>query len=98
MRLQVVYTEALESPRLFRRESLNSTPGQGIFDCLVPTLVLVPTKADHIAEERSCKWDTIGVKGAGGIDMILALLEGLLGGLQLASTWRNESMQNFVIV
>ena len=55
-------------------------------------------KADPIAEEQSCKWDTVGVKGAGGINMILALLKGLLGGLQLASTWKNESMQNFVIV
>ena len=48
-------------------------------------LELVPTKADPIAEKRSCKWDTVGVKGAGGIDTILALLEGLLSGLQLAS-------------
>ena len=29
MRLQVVYTEALESPRLFRRKTLNSTQGKG---------------------------------------------------------------------
>ena len=28
MRLEVVYTEALESPRLFRRETLNSTQGK----------------------------------------------------------------------
>ena len=25
---------------------------QGIFDCLIPTLVLVPTKANHIAGEQ----------------------------------------------
>ena len=61
-------------------------------------LELVPTKADPTAEEQSCKWDTVGVKGASGIDMILALLESLLGGLQLASAWKNKSMQNFVIV
>ena len=29
MRLQVVYTETLESPRLFRRKALNSTQGKG---------------------------------------------------------------------
>ena len=58
---------------------------KGHFFGLVPTLVLMPTKADHTAEERSCKWDMIGVKGAGGIDMILALLEDFFGGLQQAS-------------
>ena len=29
MRLQVVYTEALESPRFFRRKALNSTQDKG---------------------------------------------------------------------
>ena len=57
-------------------------------------LVLVPTKADHTAEERSCKWDTIGVKGAGGIDMFLTLLEGLLGGLQVRDNWLEPGRMN----
>ena len=69
------------------KRNLELNPRQGIFDCLVPTLVLVPTKADHTAEEQSCKWDTISVKGAGGIDMILALLEDLLGGLRVWDDW-----------
>ena len=57
------------------KKSLEPTnPRQGIFDCLVPTLVLAPTKADPTAKERSCKRGAVGAKGAGGIDMILALL------------------------
>ena len=54
MRLQVVYMEVLE---------LN--PRQGIFDCLVPTLMQVPTKADSITKERSCKRGAVGARGAG---------------------------------
>ena len=94
MRLQVIYLEALESPRLFRRKTLNSIQGKKNFDCLVATLVPVPTKADHTAEEQSCKWDTIGVKGAGGIDMILTLLEGLLGGLRVRDDWLEPGGMN----
>ena len=45
--------------------------------------MLVPTKADPTAKERSCKRGVVGAKGSGGIDMILALLEGLLGGLRV---------------
>ena len=60
---------------------------QGIFDCLVPTLMLVPTKADHNAEERSCKRGAVGIKGAGRINIILALLEGVLGGLRFWDDW-----------
>ena len=46
--------------------------------------MLVPTKAE---EERSCKRGTIEATGASGIDMILALLEGVLGGLQVRDNW-----------
>ena len=82
------------------KESFELDPRQGShsFGLVLLTLVLMPTKADLTAEERSCKWDAVGVKGAGGVDIILTLLEGLLAGLQLASAWRNKSMQNFVIV
>ena len=80
MRLQVIYMEALESPRLFRRKALNSIQGKGSFDCLVATLVLVPTKAK---EERNCKRGTVGARGAGGIEIILALL----GGLRVWDEW-----------
>ena len=73
-----VLLNPLESPGLFRRKALNWTR----LDCLVlPTLVLVPTKANPITKERSCKQRTVGASGAGGIEMILALLGGLLGGL-----------------
>ena len=44
-------------------------------------------KADHIAEERSCKWDTIGVKGVSNIDMIFALLEDFFGDLRVQNDW-----------
>ena len=76
------------------KRNLKLNPRQGIFDCLVPTLVLVPTKADHTAEEQSCKWDTIGVKGVGGIEMILTLLEGLLGGLWVQDDWLELGRMN----
>ena len=46
--------------------------------------MLVPAKAE---EERSCKRDTVEAKGAGGIDMILALLEGVLVGLRVRDNW-----------
>ena len=62
MQLQVVYAEALDSPRLSQRKALNSTQGKG-------------------------SSTVIGVKGAGGINMILALLEDLLGGLQVRDDW-----------
>ena len=45
--------------------------------------MLVPTKADLIAKEQSCKWGTTGASDAGGIEMILAVLGGLLGGLRV---------------
>ena len=76
------------------KRNLELNPRQGIFDCLVPTLVLVPTKADYIAEKRSWKWDTIGVKGVGGIDIILTLLEGLLGGLRVWDDWLEPGGMN----
>ena len=56
----MVYTEALESLRLFQREAV---------------------------KEQSCKRGAVGTKSAGGIDMIFALLEGLLGGLQDQGDW-----------
>ena len=44
----------------------------------------MPLKTGSIAEERSCKWDTVGVKGVGGIVMIF---EGLLGDLPFRGDW-----------
>ena len=37
------------------KESFELNPKQRIFDSLVLTLMLVPTKADPTAEEQSCK-------------------------------------------
>ena len=45
--------------------------------------MLVLTKADPIAKEQSCKRGTVSAKDASGIDMIFALLKGLLDGLQV---------------
>ena len=47
----------------------------------------VPTKADPSTKERSSKRGAIGAKGAGGINMILELLESVLGGLRIWSDW-----------
>ena len=55
--------EALESPRLFRRKTLNSTEGK---------------RATSLAtKKQSCKRGAVGACGAGGIKIILALLGGL---------------------
>ena len=56
---------------------------QEILDCLLLTLVLVLIKADHTAEEQSCKWDTVVVKGIADIDMILALLKSFFSGARV---------------
>ena len=56
----MVYTEALESPRLSRRKTLNLSQGKG---------------ATPLAtKEQRCKRGTVDARGAGGIEMILAVL------------------------
>ena len=52
-------------------------PRQGSFNCLIPMLVLAPTKADPTAKEQSCNQGTVRDYGAGNIEIILALLGGL---------------------
>ena len=67
-----------ESPgvsEILSKESFELDPRQGGFGCLVlSTLVLVPTKADLTMKEQSCKRGMVGAGGAGGSEMILALL------------------------
>ena len=41
--------------QILSKESLELNPRQGSFNCLVPTLVLEPTKADPTTEEQSYK-------------------------------------------
>ena len=60
MRLQVIYTKTLESPRLFRRKTLNTTQGKGV--------------TPLATKEQSCKRGTVGARGASGIKIILTLL------------------------
>ena len=72
----MVYTEALESPRLCE-ENLELNPRQGIFGCLISTLVLASTKADPTAKEQNCKQGMVGDYGAGGIEVIFILPVGL---------------------
>ena len=52
----MVYTEALESPRLFRKRNLELIPRKGSFSCLVPTLMLAPTKADPQIPRGPFRW------------------------------------------
>ena len=52
MQLQVVYLEALKSPRLFRKSNLEAIPRKGSFGCLASKLVLVPTKANPNREGK----------------------------------------------
>ena len=49
--------------------------------------MLVPTKADPITKKQSYKRGTVDASSAGGINMIFALLEGALGGLQVQEDW-----------
>ena len=63
--------------------SIELNPRQEIFDCLVLTLVLVPIKADPTVKQQCCKQGAVDAKGAGSIDMILAFLNGLFGGLRV---------------
>ena len=58
------------------KESFELDPRQEIFDCLVSTLMQVPTKADPITKERSCKRGAVGARSNGGSEMVLALLDG----------------------
>ena len=60
MQLQVVYTEAFESSRLFWRKALNST------QCKKVTL--------FATNEQSYRWGTVEAHGADSIKMILAVL------------------------
>ena len=69
--------------RLMRPNCWASSP-------VIPTKGWLPSRKNWMssgAEEQSCKWDTIGAKGAGGINMILALLEDLFGGLRVWDDW-----------
>ena len=54
--------------------------------------MLVPTKADPITKERSCKRGMVGANGAGGINMILAFLKGALGGLRVREDWLQPAL------
>ena len=47
----------------------------------------MPAKADPITKKQSCKRGMVGTNGASGINMILALLEGVLGGLRVQEDW-----------
>ena len=50
-------------------------------------LVLASIKADPTVKEQSCKRGGIGAKGASDINIIFALLEGVLGGLRVWDDW-----------
>ena len=89
------YTKTLES-------ELNSRQKSHFFG-LDPTLVLVLTKADPTTKKQNCKQGAIGAKSANSIyqsDLQTSQRPiwwpAVLG--RLVSTWRNKSMQNFVII
>ena len=61
--------------KTFSNVAFKLDPRQGSFGCLVlSTLVLVPTKANLIIKERSCKRGAVGASGTGGSKMIFTLL------------------------
>ena len=70
---------------------------------LVPMLVLVPIKTDLIIKEQSYKRSAVGAKNVNGMyqnDLQTSWWSSWWPAVswQLVSTWRNESIQNFVIV
>ena len=80
MRLQMVYTEALESPRLFQRETLNSTQGKGASAAWFQRLCWC--KEDKAVTVR---WKPMALTVC--IEVILKLLGGLFGGLLFRGDW-----------
>ena len=61
---------------------------------MASTLVLIPTNSDPTTKEQSRKRGTVGANGADGIDMILTLLEGLLGGLRVPDNYLDPEGTN----
>ena len=47
--------ESFSVTQTFLKGSLELNPSQGIFDYLVPILVLIPIKADLSIKKQSCK-------------------------------------------
>ena len=64
-------TKALELPKLFQKKALNSTQDKRFLTAFNACT----------GEKWRRKGSAVGVKGAGNIDMIFALLKGLLGAL-----------------
>ena len=60
-------------PETLSEECLELNPRQGSH-CLASKLVLVPTKADSITKEQSCKRGTVKASGTGGSKMVFTLL------------------------
>ena len=76
----MVYTETLESPRLFCRKSLE----------------LDSRQKGHSIGRKGTKLQqgSDGDHGTGGINMILAVLEGFLGGLRFQDKWPEPGGMN----
>ena len=52
----------------------------------------MPTKADLITIKQSCKRGTVDASDAGGISMIFALFESVLGGLRVWEDWLQPAL------
>ena len=91
MRLQVVYTEALESSRLFRRKALNATQDKGALTVwFFRRLNWYPT-----TKKQSCKRGMVGAGSAGRMYRSdLHTSRWPAGSGRLAWVWKNKSMQN----
>ena len=86
IRCPIIKRKRLSHPNSFKR-SLELNPRQKNFNCLVLTLVLVPTITDPTAKEQCCKRGAVGAKDAGGINIILAFLNGFFSSLQVRDNW-----------
>ena len=88
MRLQVVYTEAIESPRFFQRKASNSTQGKRSSTawfrrlCWCQQKLILPRRNEAANGVR-----LVPKAPAVRIEVIITLHEGLLEGLRVWDDW-----------
>lgn len=59
--------QSTKAAKILSKESFELNLRQRSFDYLVPTLVLMPTKADPTVEQQYYKWNMVVVAGANDI-------------------------------
>ena len=65
----------------------NVDPSRIVLDQRLTSFLKKSIKVRLFTKEQSCKWGAVGAKSAASINIIFALLEGILGGLRIWSNW-----------